>query len=177
MPKAEFGRNARTADGLNRRCKECDRVESARFRAANPSYYADWQSRNRERKNARRRVWEFQHRQDRTAYERERCVAIPSYRIAKRLRTRLNAVLAGRAKTGSAVRDLGCVISELKAWLESQFQPGMTWENWSPTGWHIDHKKPLASFDLTDPEQFRQAVHYTNLQPLWAEDNLAKGAR
>jgi hypothetical protein len=53
----------------------------------------------------------------------------------------------------------------------------MTWTNWKPDGWHIDHIKPLASFDLTDPVQFKQAVNYTNLQPLWANENRRKGKK
>lgn len=77
-------------------------------------------------------------------------------------------------KSGSAIRDLGCSMEELKVYLESKFQPGMSWDNYSFTGWHIDHIIPLSSFDLTDPEQFKQACHYTNLQPLWAEDNFKK---
>ena len=76
---------------------------------------------------------------------------------------------------GSAVRDLGCTIEELKLYLAAKFQPGMSWENWSFAGWHIDHIRPLASFDLTDSAQFKLAVHYTNLQPLWAKDNFSKG--
>ena len=51
----------------------------------------------------------------------------------------------------------------------------MTWENWKIDGWHIDHIKPLNSFDLTDPEQLKEACHYTNLQPLWWYDNIEKG--
>jgi len=58
--------------------------------------------------------------------------------------------------------------------LESKFQPDMNWDNWASDGWHIDHIKPLASFDLTDREQLLIACHYTNLQPLWAKDNIAK---
>ena len=50
----------------------------------------------------------------------------------------------------------------------------MSWENHSQTGWHIDHIKPLSRFDLSDREQFLEACHYSNLQPLWAEDNLSK---
>jgi desulfoferrodoxin (superoxide reductase-like protein) len=50
----------------------------------------------------------------------------------------------------------------------------MTWDNWTTDGWHIDHIKPLASFDLTDRKQLLEACHYTNLQPLWAKDNLIK---
>ena len=69
---------------------------------------------------------------------------------------------------------MGCSISELKDYLESKFQVGMTWENHSQTGWHIDHIKPLSHFDLSDRDQFLQACHYTNLQPLWAKDNLSK---
>jgi hypothetical protein len=53
----------------------------------------------------------------------------------------------------------------------------MTWENWTTNGWHIDHIRPLASFDLTDRQQFLVACHYTNLQPLWATENRKKQAR
>jgi hypothetical protein len=79
-------------------------------------------------------------------------------------------------KAGSAVRDLGCSIAELKLHLERQFDENMTWENWGPY-WHIDHVKPLASFDLTDRVQFLQAVHWSNLQPLEKIENLRKGKR
>jgi hypothetical protein len=50
----------------------------------------------------------------------------------------------------------------------------MTWNNHSQFGWHIDHIKPLDSFDLTDPEQQLVACHWSNLQPLWWRDNLSK---
>lgn len=89
-------------------------------------------------------------------------------------RNRLLSALKGKSKYGSAIRDLGCSLSEFKSYIESIFQPGMTWENWGRYGWHLDHIKPISKFDLTDPEQLKQAVHYTNLQPLWAEDNLRK---
>ena len=67
---------------------------------------------------------------------------------------------------------LGCTIEEAKAHLASLFTDGMSWDNHGE--WHIDHIRPCASFDLTDPEQQKQCCHYTNLQPLWAADNLAK---
>lgn len=95
--------------------------------------------------------------------------------LSSALRTRLRMAVRRGQKAGSAVRDLGCSIEELRKRLEVQFRPGMTWENWSRTGWHIDHIRPLASFDLTDRTQLLQACHYTNLQPLWAEENLKKG--
>ncbi len=100
----------------------------------------------------------------------------PQYRLANQLRIRLHHAIAGNFKTGSAVRDLGCSIRELRTRLETQFQEGMSWANHAPKGWHIDHIKPLASFDLANREQFLEACHYTNLQPLWAADNLCKGA-
>jgi len=97
------------------------------------------------------------------------------YKLSKALRSRLYKALQGNYKNGSAVRDLGCSIDELKMHLESKFQSGMSWDNWSFDGWHIDHIKPLASFDLSDRAQLLLACHYTNLQPLWAIDNLSKG--
>lgn len=75
------------------------------------------------------------------------------------------------------MRHLGCTLDELLDYLESMFDSEMTWGQYGTNGWHIDHVLPLASFDLTDPVQCRQACHYTNLQPLWAEDNLRKGSK
>ena len=97
-----------------------------------------------------------------------------NFKLAHYLRNRLRIALYNNQKAGSAVKDLGCPISELKLYLESKFQPGMSWDNWSKTGWHIDHIKPLASFNLQNRKEFLKACHYTNLQPLWAEDNLSK---
>jgi len=97
-----------------------------------------------------------------------------NFKISCYLRSRLNKAIKGNYKSGSAVRDLGCSISELKTHLESKFQEGMSWSNWSRTGWHIDHIIPLDSFNLQNREEFLKAIHYTNLQPLWAEENIIK---
>jgi hypothetical protein len=108
------------------------------------------------------------------SYRNEKLESDTQFRLAYILRSRLRTALNKKYKAGSAVKDLGCSIEELKAYLESKFQEGMTWENHSQTGWHIDHIKPLSRFDLSDREQFLEACHYSNLQPLWAEDNLSK---
>ena len=100
-----------------------------------------------------------------------------NFKLILSLRTRLNSAIRGNYKAGSAVSDLGCSIEELKKYLESKFEEGMNWSNWSKTGWQIDHIKALANFDLNNPEELKKAVHYTNLQPLWAEDNLSKGIK
>jgi len=107
---------------------------------------------------------------------------IENAKIAKNLRNRLNSAINNGQKPGSSVKDLGCSIEELKQHLESQFYnrftgERMTWDNYGYYGWHIDHIKPLSSFDLADHKQFLEACHYTNLQPLWAEDNFEKNAK
>lgn len=96
------------------------------------------------------------------------------HKLTRNLRGRLYNALKKNQKVGSFIRDLGCSIDELKIHLESKFQSGMTWDNYGFYGWHIDHIKPLDSFDLTKREQFLEACHYTNLQPLWAKDNWSK---
>ena len=98
--------------------------------------------------------------------------------MAKRLRSRVYVALreAKTTKQTSTTDLLGCSLSDFRAHLEAQFLPGMSWDNWALDGWHVDHIRPCASFDLTDPEQQRQCFHFTNLQPLWAEDNIRKGA-
>ena len=98
-----------------------------------------------------------------------------NYRLCSILRKRLNRAIKGNYKIGSAVSDLGCSIEDFKKYFESMFLEGMTWDNYGK--WHIDHIKPLSSFNLNNPDEFKTAVHYTNLQPLWAEDNLKKSNR
>ena len=110
-------------------------------------------------------------------YMKEQRKTNPQFRLASNLRSRLLHAVKSNSKAGSAVRDLGCSIAELKFYLEGKFQDGMSWENWSFRGWHIDHDIPLSFFDLTNREQFLSAVHYTNLQPMWAKDNLTKNKR
>lgn len=99
-----------------------------------------------------------------------------NFKLANNLRNRLRQALKANQKSGSAVRDLGCAVPECKLYLESKFQPGMSWDNWGsgPGKWQIDHIIPLMSFDFSNPEQFPKACHYTNLQPLWYEDHLKK---
>lgn len=100
-------------------------------------------------------------------------------KLATVLRSRFGVALRDflNDKRVSSVSDLGCSLEEVKQYLESLWLPGMTWENWSRTGWHIDHIRPFASFNMDDPEEQKKAVHYTNLQPLWAHDNISKGAK
>jgi hypothetical protein len=68
---------------------------------------------------------------------------------------------------------VGCTPNELKIHLKSQFTTGMSWDNYGLYGWHIDHKVPLSS--AKSEEELLKLCHYSNLQPLWAEDNLKKG--
>lgn len=140
------------------------------------AYYADNKDEIRKQQRDYRKTHREQRRAHNREYEKAKRAGSLGFRLKANLRSRLNQAV--RRGAGSAVRDLGCTIAELRAHLESKFQSGMTWENWGrgPGKWHIDHIRPLASFDLTDRAQFLQACHYTNLQPLWAEENLRKGA-
>jgi hypothetical protein len=101
------------------------------------------------------------------------------YRIAENLRSRGWDAIVNDRKAGSFVRDLGCSLDEFRVYLESHFNPGMTWDNYGngPGKWNLDHITPLSAFDLGNREQFQSAAHYSNYQPLWWEENLLKGDR
>lgn len=101
----------------------------------------------------------------------------PKWVVAGRLRARIyDALQANKCSKKHPFRELvGCSLGELRFWIEGQFKPGMNWDKRSE--WHIDHKIPVAAFDLTMIEQQRACFHYTNLQPLWKAENLAKGKK
>jgi hypothetical protein len=129
-----------------------------------------YQSRYRQRHLAERRKY------DREWASRTRVKDV-QYKLKSNLRRRMRVLISSGDKTNSALVLLGCTIEEFKAYIESKFQEGMTWGNYSKTGWHIDHIKPCASFDLTKADEQHACFHYTNMQPLWAKDNMVKGAK
>ena len=93
-------------------------------------------------------------------------------RISDRLSKRVRKFVI--KKTSKTQELVGCNYDFLMGYLEKQFTKGMTWQNYGKDGWHIDHIKPCASFDLTNPQQQRECFHYTNLQPLWATSSIAE---
>lgn len=97
-----------------------------------------------------------------------------NYRIKVILRNRLRCAIKNNQKAGSAIKDLGCSIEEFKTYIEAKFQPDMSWDNHGLKTWHLDHIVPLDKFDLTNPEEFKKACHYTNIQPMYATENLRK---
>lgn len=142
-----------------------------------------WRAKNTDKVKASFKEWVQNNREHRREWRRKHCKnkrdTNLAFRLETNLRTRINIAIRNNAKSGSTLRLLGCSILELKTHIESLFQPGMTWSNWGfgHDKWHIDHRRPCASFDLTDPEQQRQCFHWSNLQPLWQKDNLSKGAK
>jgi hypothetical protein len=103
----------------------------------------------------------------------------PSFKLRMNLRHRIwSALQANEASKSGGIQDLvGCSAAELMDHLQAQFTDAMSWDNYGRNGWHIDHIRPCASFDLADPDQQRQCFHYSNLQPLWEADNIRKGAK
>jgi len=97
--------------------------------------------------------------------------------MSQNIRRRLRFALKGNSKAAPTMEIIGCTIEELWLHLESKFEPGMTRKNHGSFGWHVDHKKPCCAFDLSDLEQQKICFHYSNLQPLWAKDNLEKGGK
>lgn len=110
-------------------------------------------------------------------YKKKKRLADPGFRIYENLCKRMRRAV-GQQKTDKKDKSfylIGCTSSELKAHIESKFKDGMTWDNYGFSGWHIDHIRPCASFDLTDEDQQKECFHYTNLQPLWWNENMQKG--
>lgn len=118
------------------------------------------------------RKYQANHKAKIAADERKRRAANPMFRLAANMRRRLREVLgaSGKGETSRTNSVLGCSPANLRNHIEQQFQPGMSWANYG--SWHVDHIVPLRSADSVDA--LVQLCHYTNLQPLWAQDNRVK---
>lgn len=125
---------------------------------------SNWKKNNPEKKNKLQRL-----------YRKRRKARDPSFKLLQNCRTHIYKVLKGNIKSKKTKELLGCTVEELKRYLSNKFVDNMSFENYGK--WHIDHIIPCASFDFSKPEEQAKCFHYTNLQPLWAIDNIKKGAK
>jgi hypothetical protein len=107
-------------------------------------------------------------------YISEKKLNNPIYRLSHIVRNRIYCFLKLKniKRQNKTFQIIGCSPDFLKEHLESQFTNGMTWENYGLYGWHIDHIIPLSS--AKNEEEIYKLCHYSNLQPLWAKENLIK---
>ena len=110
-------------------------------------------------------------------YGRKRYKTDINYRIRQICKTRILQALKGLNKSASTMKLIGCTVDELRRHIESQFKPGMNWENQGLRGWDMDHIKACFHFNLEDPKQQRACFNWSNLQPMEHIANIKKGAR
>lgn len=165
-------------------CKKCTSLvkhewyESNKGRVLNQN--REWNKNNSEKRKLINKKWKSQNEQrnliQNKKYRRERLKNDVSFKIEDTLRSRVGTAIRNQygKKAFKTIELIGCSIEHFMKHLEKQFRDGMTWNNHGKNGWHIDHIKPCSSFDLSDPNQQKECFHYTNVQPLWAKDNLCK---
>lgn len=173
----------------NRKYREENKVSIAEYqkiyreenKVSNGEYQKIYQEENRERKRKVGRLYAAKHKDKKREYDRiyqrERRKIDPKYRLRKNTRTAVYTCLkeANVSKYRSTFDILGYTIEELMSHLENLFTDGMTWDNYGK--WHLDHKIPMVLFEFESVEDdgFKECWKLSNLQPLWAYDNLSKG--
>lgn len=152
-------------------------------------YQKRWNEKNKDRKHeyqlkywaenkkkliAQHQEWSSKNRPHLNSKSRERYKNDPQFFLMTRIRTRQRRALmfACANKYSNTLKSMGCSGPELVKHIESQFAEGMFWDNREL--WHIDHIFPLSRFDLTREDHQEVALHYSNLKPMWGEDNIVK---
>ena len=125
--------------------REKERAKAKRWHARNPGQSKRWRKKNPEKAK-------LQSRKRR---------AKPSFKIKARLKNNFRDWLLKGKKSLRMERLVGCTREEARNWIEAQFLPGMTWENYG--AWHIDHMLPWEHFNLFDESEHPKVMHYTNL--------------
>lgn len=188
----EFGKDKTRKGGYSYLCKSCLIEKSFIYKKNNREKvlngYKDYHKKNGEKikesrkeyvKNNQDKISEYKKKyySDNKEYflnwEREKRKSDPLFKLSGNMRKRINSFvkLNKFAKKTKTFDLIGCDPISLKDFLEKKFIEGMCWGNYGE--WHIDHIMPLSS--AKTEEEVYKLCHYTNLQPLWAIDNLKKG--
>lgn len=171
--KAKRIKDSRIASEWRKENPEAARERDRRYRQKTPAYHAErqrrWRLENYEHSKAYHRAYMARRRNEDVAY-----------RLRRMLASRIVTAMVRRCVVKSAATEtlVGCSFRELKDHIESRFLTGMSWENFGRKKgvrcWEIDHRIPCAKFDLSRWDHQSVCFHYSNLQPMWAEDNRKK---
>jgi hypothetical protein len=196
-----FTKNSRNKGGINYQCKECDKKyylenmdkiknrslknyyqnhlenkeKQKNRRETNPDYMKKYREINNEKIKLKKKKYDDKNKEKRNEYVKNKYNTDILFRLKINLSSRLRkyTLLNNITKKNNTFEIIGCSPEFLKEHIENQFIYGMNWDNRSE--WHIDHIIPLSSANTE--EEVYKLCHYTNLQPLWAEDNLKKGCK
>lgn len=160
-----FSKDKKGKLGRRGSCKDCEREINSLINKKN-------YQKNKEKRRKQIRDWDKNNLDKRREWHRRNQMSNLNYRIKRAIRARLNTAIKNGYKKQSSLSYLGCDLDTFKNYMSNLFTEGMSWDNYGD--WHIDHIKPLSLFDLSKEEEIKKAQHYTNLQPLWAKDNILK---
>jgi hypothetical protein len=190
----EFHKWKYSSDGYRRVCKECRKIETKKYYENNCEKIKNTVSSYREKnqlkvRELKKKIYEKdksrilginklyreKNKEKRNEYTRNRKLTDPVFKLKHLMNSRLRIFLKSKnlQKYNKTFAIVGCTPQELKIHIESKFLYGMSWDNQGE--WHIDHVIPLSSGK--SEEEIIKLCHYTNLQPLWAIDNMKKGSK
>jgi hypothetical protein len=170
----EFQSDTSKKSGFKSQCKRCCSVRQKIYKNQNAElvstkrkkYYRE----NIEKERTQQKLYREIRKNELLKKQKEKYHTNPIYKMKVNVRRRINKFLKKNTETSFDI--IGCSPEQLKIHIENQFKNGMCWENYSKYGWHIDHIIPLSVGKTK--EEIKKLCHYTNLQPLWAEENLKK---
>ena len=193
----EFGENKHNKDGFDGKCKSCKYLYNKEYTRKNKSkvvsYQKDYYNIHQKKVKNKSKEYAFNNKTKIKQYQIEYRIRnkeqlskyIKNYLIdyRKNVNIRLHRTISSclyksikkEYKTSKYLKQFGYTVEELKSHLESKFVDGMTWGNYGE--WHLDHIKPKSWFDCSNEKQLIECWSLSNLQPLWAKDNLSKGNR
>lgn len=162
--------------GVNSYCKKCQLEIKQNLRKNNPEKYKEqtkkYYEKTKDTQKEKKKIWILNNREKYNSYWTNRKKEDIEFKLITDMRSRLSTYLSkkGLSKKNKTFEIVGCSPLQLREHLEKQFVIGMTWNNRGE--WHIDHIIPLSS--AKTEEELYKLFHYTNLQPLWAIENIKK---
>jgi hypothetical protein len=194
---SEFHHNKSRKDGFDNYCKECAKIKKQKYNIDYKEQIAEYnkmrQIRDAEKITVRQKRYYQHHKEEKKrkfqqyyqikkteiikaidARRKQRKKVDLNFKFRRNISVSIRNVLHGQQKSAPTLKLLGVIrIKDFRSYLEKQFKPGMSWENYGKV-WHIDHIKPCASFDLSKPEEQKICFHFSNQQPLWATTEIAR---